>query len=402
MNIAPVPVRIERPASGGAVGHLDDGRVVFVRHTAPGELVRVALTEETAKICRGDAIDILEASPERVNPPCAYAQVGGCGGCDFQHLTGAGQRAWKATMVADHLRRLAGVTWDGDVTAVGATGEGTRTRLRLGVDEEGRLGLRGHRSNRLQLIDNCWLSDARFARAFATSWIGAEEVELRALGDGEPFAVVRRDTPRGPMVELTSLRGEPLDPSTHSRVNVDGHYFKVSPRAFWQSHRDAPELLLQHVVAGAAVQPGDHVVDLFSGVGLFAVPLAKRVGVGGKVVAVESSPYAVRDARENADRLRHVKVREWQVTPRAINDAVMPGDIVVADPPRAGLASGVAEALVRRAPKRVVYVSCDPATLARDIKILLTGGFELRSLEVLDLFPMTEHVESIAVLDMGS
>jgi len=129
------------------------------------------------------------------------------------------------------------------------------------------------------------------------------------------------------------------------------------------------------------------------------VPLAKRVGYGGKVVAVESSPYAVRDARENAASLRQLKVREWNVSPRAINDAVATGDIVVLDPPRTGLAKGVADALVRRAPRRMVYVSCDPATLARDLKVLITGGYNVSSIEVLDLFPMTEHVESVVVLD---
>ena len=399
MTILPDPVRIERPASGGAVAHLADGRVVFVRNSLPGELVALRLTDETAKVCRGEAIEILEPSPDRVSAPCRFAGPGGCGGCDFQHATMSAQGSWKATIVADHLRRLAGITWEGDVTAVGATGEGTRTRLRLGVNEEGELGLRHNRSQELIPIDHCWLSDDRFKKAFTTSWYGAEEVELRAIGDGEPYAVVRRETPRGTMFELTSMRGEPLEPSTHSRVKVDGHYFKVAPRSFWQSHRDAPEMLLDRVLMACDAQPGDHVVDLFSGVGLFSVPLAKRVGYGGKVVAVESSPYAVRDARENAASLRQLKVREWNVSPRAINDAVATGDLVVLDPPRTGLAKGVADALVRRAPRRMVYVSCDPATLARDLKVLITGGYNVSSIEVIDLFPMTEHVESVVVLD---
>ena len=399
MSTTPVPVRLARPATGGAVGHLDDGRVIFVRHGIPGELVGVVLTDETAKIVRGDAVEIIDASPDRVSPPCSFAHPGGCGGCDFQHLAPAAQRSWKATLVTEHLRRLAGIAWEGEVKAVGATGEGTRTRLRLGVDDEGMLGLRANRSDQLVVLDRCWLSDPRFAAAFTTEWFGAEEVELRAIGDGEPFAVVRRETPRGTMIEITSMRGEPLEPSTHSRVKVDGRYFKVSPRAFWQSHRDAPETLLAQVLAYADAQPGDHVVDLFSGVGLFSVPLAKRVGPGGKVIAVESSPYAVRDARENADALRHLRVREWNVAPRAINDAVSPGDIVVLDPPRSGLAKGVAEALIRRSPRRLVYVSCDAATLARDLKILIAGGYELNDLSVFDLFPMTEHVETVCVLD---
>ena len=115
MTLASEPVRVERPASGGAVGHLADGRIVFLRHTAPGELVTVDVTDETSKICRGDAVEILEASPDRVTPPCRFAHVGGCGGCDFQHLTPTAQRSWKASVVSDQLRRIAGIDWHGDV-----------------------------------------------------------------------------------------------------------------------------------------------------------------------------------------------------------------------------------------------------------------------------------------------
>jgi tRNA/tmRNA/rRNA uracil-C5-methylase (TrmA/RlmC/RlmD family) len=159
--------------------------------------------------------------------------------------------------------------------------------------------------------------------------------------------------------------------------------------------------LVEAVRDYASLQAGDHVVDLFSGVGLFSIPLARVVGPTGRVSAVESSAYAVRDARQNAEGLGQVKAREWTVSPRAINDAVGSGDVVVLDPPRSGLAKGVVEALVRRAPRRVVYVSCDAATFSRDLKGLLAGGFDLVDLKAFDLFPMTEHVELVALLDMG-
>ena len=158
-------------------------------------------------------------------------------------------------------------------------------------------------------------------------------------------------------------------------------------------------MLLDAVLELTDAQADDHVTDLFSGVGLFAVPLAKVVGPGGRVTAVESSPYAVRDARQNAEGLRNLKVREWSVTPRSVNDSVSEGDLVVLDPPRAGLAKGVAEALVRRRPRRLTYVSCDAAPFARDLKILLSGGFVLSEIRAFDLFPMTEHVELVASLD---
>lgn len=395
------PVRIERPATGGGVGRLGDGRVVFVRHSLPGELVRVAVTETSAKFSRGDAVEVIEPSPERVTAPCRYAHPGGCGGCDLQHASAAAQLSWKASLVREHLQRIAGVDVALSVSPAPSSAKGSRTRLRCAIDHEGRLCLRGARSHDLVPIDTCWIANDSFTPAFSTSWDGAEEVELRAIGDAEPFAVVRRETHRGTMFELCSLHGEPLEPSTHSRVSVQGHYFSVSPRSFWQSHRSAPELLLDAVLAFADVKTDEHVVDLFSGVGLFAVPLAKIVGPGGRVTAVESSPYAVRDARQNGDGLRHLKVREWSVSPRAINDSVGEGDVVVLDPPRNGLAKGVVEAILRRAPRRIVYVSCDAATFARDLKAFAAGGFALADIRLFDLFPMTEHVELVALLDFA-
>jgi tRNA/tmRNA/rRNA uracil-C5-methylase (TrmA/RlmC/RlmD family) len=393
------PVRIERPATGGGVGRLADGRVVFVRHSLPGELVEVAISETTTSFARGDAIQVFEASPERVSAPCVYAHPGGCGGCDLQHASLLAQAEWKASIVAEHLKRIGGIDHAVTVFDTPSDARASRTRLRCAVDDEGHLCLRKARSHDLVAIETCWIADSRFGPAFSASWDGAEEVELRAIGDGEPFAVVKRDTHRGVMSEICSLRGEPLEPSTQSRASVHGTFFNVSPRSFWQSHRDAPELLLTTVLEFAGVQVGDHVCDLFSGVGLFAVSLADAVGSTGQVVAVESSPHAVRDARQNGDGLHQMKVREWSVTPRAINDAVALGDVVVLDPPRGGLAKGVAHALVRRAPRRLVYVSCDAATLSRDLKLLVAGGFELANLRVFDLFPMTEHVELVAVLD---
>lgn len=392
-------VRIERPATGGGVGRADDGRVIFVRHSLPGELVRVEVSETSAHFSRGEAVEVFESSPERVAAPCPYAHPGGCGGCDLQHASAEAQLSWKASLVTEHLRRIAGLDVAVQVTAPVAPIKGSRTRLRCAVDDQGRLSLRAARSHRLIAIDHCWIADEAFEPAFGHSWRGVSEVELRAIGDGEPFAVARRESERGTTIELRSLTGTPLDPSTHSRAAVRDFVFSVSPLSFWQSHRLAPTVLLDAVLEMANVGDGDDVVDLFSGVGLFSVPLAKRVGASGRVTAVESSPFAVRDTRTNAAGFKQIKVREWSVTPRSVNDTVRDGATVVLDPPRQGLAKGVAASLVRRSPKRLIYVSCDAATFARDLKVFLGSGFTLNLLEVFDLFPMTEHVELVALLD---
>lgn len=394
-----VTVRIERPATGGGVGRADDGRVIFVRHSLPGELVEVQVTETSSTFYRGEAVRVLEASPDRVAAPCPYAHAGGCGGCDLQHASIVAQLSWKASLVAEHLRRIAGLEIEVTVTEAEGPIRGSRTRLRCGVDDEGRLGLRTARSHHLVALDACWIGDERFEPAFSHSWRGVSEVELRAIGDGEPFAVARRESERGTTFELRSLVGAPLHPSTESRVAVHDFMFSVSPLSFWQSHRSAPTVLLDAVLEMANVGDGDDVVDLFGGVGLFGVPLAKRVGATGRLTAVESSPFAVRDARTNALGLKQMKVREWSVTPRSVNDAVRVGATVVLDPPRHGLAKGVAAALARRSPRRVIYVSCDAATFARDLKVFLGGGFSLNLLKVYDFFPMTEHVELVALLD---
>jgi tRNA/tmRNA/rRNA uracil-C5-methylase (TrmA/RlmC/RlmD family) len=395
-------VRVKRAATGGAVGRLEDGRVVFVRHSLPGELVEVVITDRSRSFARGDAVRVSEASPERVPAPCPYAHPGGCGGCDLQHASPRAQLDWKAAVVAEHLRRIAGVTRE--VTVVGAAGaaQGSRTRLRCAVTPDGRLALRATRSHDLVALDACWIADGRLAPAFATDWSGAAEVELRAIGDEPPFAVALHETPDGPTYDVRSLDGWPLPDATRSDVTVDGHRFAVSPTSFWQSHRLAPSLLIDAVTVLADLQPGDSMVDLFSGVGLFAVPFADLVGPVGRVTAVESSASAARDARHNAQGLSQLTVREWSVAPRAINDTVGHRDVVVLDPPRQGLSRGVAPALVRGHPRRIVYVSCDAATFARDLKVFLTGGYALSELRVLDLFPMTEHVELVGQLDTVS
>lgn len=394
-----ITVRVDRPATGGGVGRAEDGRVIFVRHSLPGELVRVAVTESTASFYRGDAVEVLEASPERVTPPCPYAHPGGCGGCDLQHASMPAQLSWKSSLVEEHLRRIAGIERSVEVIAMSGSAKGTRTRLRCAVNDDGQLSLRKARSHDLVAINPCWIAEEAFAPAFYTSWSGNSEVELRAIGEGAPFAVAQHLSERGTTYELRGLNGASLDPATQSRVSVAGHVYSVGPLSFWQSHRDAPKVLLDTVLEFARPELGDDVTDLFSGVGLFSVPLAKAVGPSGKVTAVESSPFAVRDARVNAQGLKSLKVREWSVTPRSINDTVRENAIVVLDPPRHGLAKGVGTSIARRSPRRVVYVSCDAATFARDLKEFLGTGFVLSDLRVFDLFPMTEHVELVALLD---
>ena len=393
-----VTVRVERPAVGGGVAHTPDGRVAFVRGALPGELVEATLLPGTTAFARAIARRVVEPSPQRVDPPCPYAGAGGCGGCDLQHAAEPLQRSWKAAVTHDQLRRIAGLDLDVVVTAPPTAAHASRTRLRCAVDRSGRLALRAWRSHRRVALDACWLLDDRAREAFATTWSRAHQVEVRAIGHGEPFAVVWPDSGRGPYG--ADLAGRRLAARPVSHVQVAEWDFTVGATSFWQSHVDAPAMLVERVTGLSGAGPGDHVVDLFSGVGLFSVPLASRVGPTGTVVAVESSRTAVADARRNAAAYPVVLTRHARVEPDLVTEVVDDGDIVVLDPPRTGLPRGVAEAIASRHPRRVVYVSCDAATLARDLREFLATGFVLVSLEILDLFPMTEHVELVALLDM--
>jgi tRNA/tmRNA/rRNA uracil-C5-methylase (TrmA/RlmC/RlmD family) len=292
--------------------------------------------------------------------------------------------------VAEHLRRIAGV--ERDVTLIAASGD------RKGVaDSTSLCGQRGGptlsasgafaRSHRDRPLLDRESPPSRPPSPRRGTGPRRLNFEVSARASPSPSFVA---TPiAGHSTRSVRLRGEPLEPSTQSRVDVNGHVFSVGPRSFWQSHRDRARAVARHRPLVRRRQGGEHVADLFSGVGLFAVPMGKAVGPGGRVTAVESSPYAVRDARQNAEGFRNVKVREWSVTPRAVNDSVGEGDVVVMDPPRGGLAKGVAEALVRRRPRRE-WSTCRATRrpLPETSRSCFAGGYEIeRIAQCLTSFP---------------
>lgn len=392
-------VLIERVANGGTVAHAADGRAVFVRHAIPGERVRIEFTEERAKFLRGDAVDVVSASEHRVKAPCPYAHADGCGGCDLQHVAAEYQPQWKATLIAEQLRRVAHLEYEVTVQSVGDSLLGTRTRLRCAVDDMGHLAMRKSRSNELQSIAGCVVANPVFTEGFISTWDGAEEVEMRLIGDGPGFAVVTFEDGTQVTSDFDGLIDE--EPR-RSSVLVGKNRFRVSGNSFWQSHELAPEILTKAVMKMAKPRPRETVVDLYAGVGLFTVPLAIAVGPEGHVTAIETSDAACADARRNVADLPQVSVVEKTVNRRQIMELVPADSIVVLDPPRNGAGIEVMKALAKALPRRIVYVSCDAATFARDIAVLRDSGYELGDLEAFDLFPMTEHVELVGVLDRRS
>jgi tRNA/tmRNA/rRNA uracil-C5-methylase (TrmA/RlmC/RlmD family) len=394
-------------SGGGCVGREPGGRVVFVRHAIPGERVPARVTEVNKRFLRADALQVLESSPHRVVPPCEHAGPGRCGGCDWQHIDSATQRRLKAELVQEQLRRVARLERAVEVIEMPnhRSGLGWRTRVRYLVGADGRIGFRKYRSHELHVVDRCLVATSAVAEVPVREprLNGAEEIEVFALrNDRVAGHLVSVSSSGGLVDELAGIGGVIVDGEVHDPpaaliAVVGDEAFRVSHGAFWQVHEDAPKVLTDHVTELLAAQPGDRILDLYAGVGLFSVPLARQVGALGRLVAIEMSRVAHADLVHNLGDLSHAMAQLGRVTPSFI--AGCGGvDLVVLDPPRQGAGAPVMEALARARPRAIVYVSCDVATFARDVKVMTDNGWSLDILRCLDIFPMTEHVEIVARL----
>lgn len=403
-----VDLEIGPIAHGGHCVARYDGRVVFVRHTLPGERVRARLTdaEPGAKFWRADAVEIVSASPDRVESVWPEAGPGGVGGGELSHVALPAQRAWKVAVLDEQLRRLAKV--ERDVSVLAAPGDdelgglGWRTRIDLVADAAGRAGMRGHRSHEVHALASMPLASPTIVDLdlFSRAWPAGAHIEAIAPASGDEPVVL--------------LDGQPYDvrkgrvdkrPNARSSVRerVGDRVFRVAAAGFWQVHREAPDVLTDAVLAGVGDVEGAAVLDLYSGAGLFTAPLADAVGETGEVVSVEGDERAVKDARRNLHDRGNVELHAGDVA-RVLSgrdDAdsdVVHADVVVLDPPRTGAGRSVVGGIVALRPERVVYVACDPAALARDIALFANGGYSVETLQGYDLFPMTHHLEAIAVL----
>jgi tRNA/tmRNA/rRNA uracil-C5-methylase (TrmA/RlmC/RlmD family) len=385
-------VRPDRVGHGGFVVARHEGVVVFVRHALPGERVVVEVTEgqEGDRFLRADAIDILERSPHRVTPPCPYARPGLCGGCDFQHASLGFQRELKADVVREQLQRLAGLSVEVVVEPVtgDAGGLDWRTRVQWAIAPDGTPGLRKHRSHDVVPIDLCRIAHPGLPPVTGSEWPGASSVEALVSSTGQQLRLV--STRDG----ATFADGPQ---ALHERA-LDRDW-QVTGSGFWQVHPGAAEALVAAVLDGLDPQPGERAADLYSGVGLFSAALAARVGTSGHVVAVESDQDAVKDAAVNLADLPQVEPVADRVDRSLRRGTVGPVDLVVLDPPRTGAKRDVVSAIAEREPRAVAYVACDPAALARDVGIFAEHGYAMRSLRAFDLFPMTAHVECVALLE---
>ncbi|WP_253799364.1 class I SAM-dependent RNA methyltransferase [Kitasatospora paracochleata] len=419
-------VEVGPVAHGG--GHCvarHEGRVLFVRHALPGERVVARVTEgtTTSRFLRADAVEILEPAKERIEAPCPFAGPGKCGGCDWQHVTPGGQRKLKGQVLTEQLAKLAGLTpaeagWDGSVEPVGAklpAGEvpAWRTRVQYAVAEDGSVGLRKHRSHDVQPIDRCLIAAEGVTELGieSRSWPGVASVEAVAATGSSDRQVILRPRPgeQLPLVELdrevsiSRIDEQDLFHRVHGRTFVreraGDRTWRVSNGGFWQIHPLAPDTLVGAVLDGLDPQWGENALDLYCGVGLFAGALAERVGEEGAVLGIESAKQAVVDARHNLATLDNVRIECDRVETLLPRTGITETDLIVLDPPRAGAGRDTVAHLAGLGARRIAYVACDPAALARDLAFFREGGYRPVSLRAFDLFPMTHHFECVAILE---
>ncbi|HEY7837798.1 MAG TPA: class I SAM-dependent RNA methyltransferase [Terriglobales bacterium] len=357
-----------------------DGRqqAVFVPFVLPGEVVRVELEPPARGRTTARVIEILQPAPERITPLCEY--FGRCGGCQLQHAPAELQLELKRGMLIETLRRTGGLipgeAWTGDVALHAAEPWAYRNRVRLQRTPEG-VGYYERDSHRVLPVTHCPIASASIEAAIGTLAPGErEEIELAVDNDDHGLA-----------------SDAPLE------FSAAGHRYRVSAGSFFQVNRFLTEELVEVVTGGVSGTAGSTAIDLFSGVGLFALPLVDR-GFS-RVHAVESHPAAYEALRFNVASAKAVRasrrpalefVRQWKYGPP---------DLVVADPPRTGLGREMVAALLEAAPRRLHLVSCDPATLGRDLRGLLAAGYRITEMHLLDLFPQTYHLETVVKLSLG-
>lgn len=408
-------VELGNPGHGGFCVARHDGRVLFVRHGLPGERVVAHVTEDRGgSFCRADTVEVLEASPDRVAPLCPISGPDGAGCCDYSHATLDAQRAMKASVVAEQLRRIAGLDLDVAVEALPGTGNGTgwRSRVRLAVDSAGRPGFHRFRSLDIETFLACPQIDPSAYRGLSErSWLPGAEVQVVLDAAGERHVVeispprtsrTGRRSPgrRGATARRAASAGTRAEHvvigSGRAVERVDGREWTLSATGFWQAHRSAASTYSAVIGEWAQASSGARVWDLYGGVGVFAAALAEQVGPAGAVDSVEFSRQAVDDGTAALADLPQVTLHAARVE-RALSGLAAP-EVVVLDPPRAGAGRDVVTAVAAAGPERIVHVGCDPASFARDVALYREQGYRLAQVRAFDAFPLTHHVESLALL----
>ena len=393
-------LNIEKVAHGGIFVARHEGRVIFVSHTLPGEKVRARVFEDKGgSFARAETVEVLEASPHRVKHVWKAAADGAVGGAEFGHIDLSYQLELKADVLEEALSRMAGITMRPVVEqAPGddlANGLGYRTRVQLNVDELGNVGPYRERSHQVVEVRDLPLAveDIRELGLHLKNWSGVRKIEIASSNTGNlQYSVDKKVKGDERLVE-----------------RAGGRTFRITGGGFWQVHRKAPDILttaVNEAIAKAGFDKTADNLDLYGGVGLFAGTIAAKFGVDSVITTVEAFKTATEDAKLNLADLPNVRAilapterfLDERVSSHVKNGSPETTATVILDPPRAGAGAKVVGQVLALKPKHIVYVACDPGALARDLKPLTEGGYELASLRAFDLFPHTHHVEAVASL----
>ena len=383
-----VQVTIEKVAHGGHFIARHDGAVIFVRHAIPGEKCTIQITSTGSSFNRADVISVEAPSEFRVQAPCSFAHRNGCGGCDFQHISVDHQRTLKSDVIAEQFSRIAKMDLRVDVEEVGESIH-WRTRAIATTDRNGKLGFYKSRSHSIAPVTDCIIcvEGMNFSEIASRDLKGDVRVEISASNTGERS------------IALAPTRGEEKARLTEGPAvlheNVLRKSLEVSQESFWQSHKKAPEILTQAILDFAQLKTGEHVLDLYGGVGLFTAAIVEAVGPTGHVDLIEGSRVATADAARNFASLSNITIATGDVA--KLLPRITAADVVVLDPPRDGAGKETVAHIARLAPRAIVYVACDPAALARDTAYLADHSYSLVKVRAFDLFPMTHHIECVAL-----
>ena len=392
-----ITVDIEKIAHGGhfiARHESENGKkaVIFVRHAIPGERVEIEITSTSANFIRADVVEVVSASSDRVQAPCEYSNRDGCGGCDFQHISITRQRALKSEVIKEQFERIAKMDISVDVEEVGEPLH-WRTRVTATTDHNGALGFYSSRSHRVIPVKECLIAIPEIGIAAMSAQKLSPDVRIEIAYSSEGERMVA-EAPKSGDGKFRQNTGPAV---LHERVG--DQLLQVSQRSFWQGHKRAPEVLTDVVRNFAHLQEGEHVLDLYGGVGLFTAAYLKDVGATGSIHLVEGSKDATADAKNNFAGQSNIEISTGDVA--KVITRINRADVVILDPPREGAGKEVVQEITRLSPRSIIYVACDPAALARDTAYLREYGYQLEKIRAFDLFPMTHHIESVALFTLS-
>ncbi|HWQ45765.1 MAG TPA: class I SAM-dependent RNA methyltransferase, partial [Longilinea sp.] len=388
---------------GNGMGRLADGRAVFVPFTLPGEKVRIRLVEQKPSFARGYLLEVLKPAANRIPPRCPHFIQ--CGGCHYQHMAYEDQLVTKKQIVEEQIHRLAGVAEPVVREIIPSPSPWNyRNTVQFHLDPQGRIGYQRPLSHQVLPITECHLPvdglNQVWPQLSFEPGLGLERLELRQSSDEEILMVMEgepRDLPEvnleAPISIVHESDGEQVVVAglEYLFMDVNKRGFMVSAGSFFQVNLAQAEQMVKLVLDALQLKPAQTVMDLYAGVGLFSAFIAPSVK---RLVAVEVSESACKDFAYNLDEFENVELYVG-LTEEVLPSLEIKPDAVVLDPPRAGLEKLAMEALLNMKPKRIVYVSCDPSTLARDAKRLIAGGYNLEYTTPVDMFPQTFHIESV-------